>query len=287
METQASFRKGGTQDGSLNHAVVSAVDWDLGAGGGVEDGAGDGADHGGDAGGGDFGVEEVFGFVFLDGHAVALGRFFERFLGPDFGVEDGIGMEHVDADSEFGELESSHAGELGHAGFGDRVGRSAWSGSGEVARADDDDAGLLVALLECGDGVLEEALGGGEVDLEVQVPRVGFRIDILAGFEDAGIGDNKVEPAVVGDDFVDGGLQRCIVGDVADGSGKALASEVGDDVGIDVETDNGGSVVAKAFGCGATNATAGSGDDCDFIGMDLFGHDDVFVRVEIFSQTAE
>lgn len=56
-----------------DHAVVAAVDGDLGAGGGAEDGARDGGDHGGDAGGGDLGAEEVFGFVFLDGHVVALG----------------------------------------------------------------------------------------------------------------------------------------------------------------------------------------------------------------------
>ena len=56
----------------LNHAVVAAVDGDLGSGGGAEDGAGDGGDHGGDAGRGDLGAEEVLCFVFLDGHAVAF-----------------------------------------------------------------------------------------------------------------------------------------------------------------------------------------------------------------------
>ena len=57
----------------LDHAVVAAVDGDLGSGGGGEDGAGDGADHGGDSVGGDLGAEEVFRFILLHGHAVALG----------------------------------------------------------------------------------------------------------------------------------------------------------------------------------------------------------------------
>ena len=196
-------------------------------------------------------------------------------MSPDFGVEDGVGMEHVDADSELGELEGGDAGELGDARFGHGVGGSARSGSGEVAASDDDDARLLVALLEGGDGVFEEALGGGEVDLDVKVPRVGFGVDVFAGFEDAGVGDDDVEASVLGDDFVDGSLEGGVVGDIANGSGEALASHVGDDVGIDVEADDGGSVVAKTFGCGATDASAGSGDDGDFIGVNLFGHDGV------------
>ena len=111
----------------LDDAVVAAVDGDLGAGGGGEDGAGYGADHGGDSRGGDFGAEEVFGFILLHGHAVAFGGFFEGFLGPDFGVEDGIWVEDINADAEGGELEGGDAGELGDAGFGDGVGGCAWS----------------------------------------------------------------------------------------------------------------------------------------------------------------
>ncbi len=153
----------------LNHAVVAAVDGDLGAGGGAEDGAGDGGDHGGDSRGGDLSAEEVFRFVFLDGHAVALGGFFEGFLGPDVGVEDGVGVDDVDADAEGGELEGGDAGELGDAGFGDGVGGCAWAGGGVVPRTDDDDRGVGPAL-EMRDGKLEEALGGGEIDLEVEVP---------------------------------------------------------------------------------------------------------------------
>ena len=231
----------------LDHAVVSTIDGDLGAGGGGEDGAGDGADEGGDAGGGDLGAEEVFGFVLLHGHAVALGGFFEGFVGPDFGVEDGIGMEDIDADAEGGELESGDAGELGHAGFGHGVGGGAWSGSGEVARTDDDDGSLLVAFLKGRNGELKEALGRGEVDTEMEVPAVFFGIDVFAGFEDAGIGHDDVESAMVGDGFVDGCFERGVIGDVTDGSGEALAGEVGDNIRIDIEANDGGSVVAKTF----------------------------------------
>lgn len=256
----------------LDHAIIPAVDGDLGTGGGVEDGAGDLADHGGDAGGGDFGAEEVFGFVFLDAHAVALGGFFEGFVGPDFGVEDGIGMQHVHADAEFGEFEGGDASELGDAGFGDGVGGGAGSGSGEVAGADDDDARLLVAFLEGGNGELEEALGRGEVDLEMQVPGVFGGVDVFAGFEDAGVGDDDVEAAVVGNDLLNGSFEGGVIGDVADGSEEAFAGEVGDDVGVDVEADDGGAIVAKEFRSGAADTATGSGDDGDFVGVDLFGH---------------
>ena len=256
----------------LDHPVVSSVDGDLGAGGGVEDGAGDLADHGGDAGGGDLGAKEIFRFVFLDGHAVALGGFLEGFVGPDFGVEDGVGVEDIDADSEFGKFKGGNSGELGDAGFGDGVGGGTRSGSGEVARADDDDAWLFVAFLESRDREFEEALGGGEVDLEVKVPGVGLGVDVFAGFEDAGVGDDEVESAVVGDDLVDSGFECGVIGNVTDRSGEALAGAVGDDVGVDVEADDGGSVIAKAFGSSAADATAGPGDDGDFIGVNLVGH---------------
>ena len=268
-ECQRRFEELGPR---LNHAIVAAVDGDLGTGGGGEDGAGDGADEGGDSWGCDLGAEEVFGFILLHGHTIALGGFFEGFVGPDFGVENGIGVEDVDTDAEGSELESGDAGELGHAGFGHGVGGSTRSGSGEVARADDDDACLLVAFLEGRDGELEEALGRSEIDAKVEVPAVFFGVDVFAGFEDAGVGNDDVESAVVGDSLVDGGFEGGVIGDVADGTGEALAGEVGDDVGVDVEADNGGSVVAKTFGGGATDASAGSGDDGDFIGVDLFRH---------------
>ena len=105
----------------------------MGAGGGGEDGAGDGADESGDAGGSDLGAEEVFSFILLHSHPVALSGFLEGFVGPDLSVEDGIGMENIDADAEGGEFESGNAGELGHSGLGDGVGGSAWTGGGVVA----------------------------------------------------------------------------------------------------------------------------------------------------------
>ncbi len=191
-------------------------------------------------------------------------------MGPDFGVEDGIGVDDVDADAVGGELESSHSCELGDAGFGDGVGGGAGSGGGEVSRADDDDAGGELALFEVGDGEFEEALGGGEVDLEVEVPGVLGGVDVFAGFEDAGVGHDEVEAAVFSGGVIDDFFQGGVIGDVADYAGEALASEVCDDVGVDVETDDGGSVVAEAFGSSATDSTAGSGDNGYFIGVD--GH---------------
>jgi hypothetical protein len=258
---------------SLNYAVVAAVDGDLGAGGGGEDGASDGADHGGDSRGGDLSAEEVFRFVFLDGHAVALGGFFEGFLGPDFGVEDGVGVDDVDADAEGGELEGGDAGELGDAGFGDGVGGGAWSGSSIVARADDDNARCEGALFKVGDGELEEALSRGEVDLEVEVPAVFEGLDVFAGFKDAGIGDDEVEAAVFGGGVIDDLFHGGVIGDVTDDAGEALAGEVFDDGWIDVEADDGGSVVAKAFDSGATDTACGSGDNGYFVGVDLIRHE--------------
>ncbi len=102
-------------------------------------------------------------------------------------------MDDVDADAEGGELEGGDAGELGDAGFGDGVGGGAWSRSSIVARADDNNARCEDALFKVGDGELEEALSRGEVDLEVEVPAVFGGFDVLAGFEDAGVGDDEVE----------------------------------------------------------------------------------------------
>ncbi len=256
----------------LNHTIVTTIDRDLSTGGGVENGAGDLADHGGNAGRGNFGVEEVFCFVFFDGHSVALGRLFEGFVGPDFGVEDGIRMEDVDANAEFGQFEGCDTGELGHACLGDGVGGSTGPRGGVVSRTDDDDTGLLLALLKSRDGELQEPLGGGEVDAKVEVPRILWSIDVFAGFEDSSVGDDEVEAAVLGDDLVDSGLEGGVIRDVANGPGKAFTGEVSDDVGINIEADDGGSVVTKAFGSGAADSSAGSGDDGDFIGVDLFGH---------------
>ena len=182
-------------------------------------------------------------------------------------------MDDVDANSGRGELEGGDAGELGDSGFGDRVGGGAWSGGGVVPRADDDDARREGALFEVGDGELEEALGGGEVDLDVEVPGFEEVFDVFAGFEDAGVGDDEVEAAVLGDGGVDGGLHGGVIGDVADDSGEAFAGEVFDDRWIDVEADDGGSVVAEAFDGGATDAASGSGDDGYFISVDLIRHD--------------
>ena len=128
-------------------------------------------------------------------------------------------------------------------------------------------------MLEGGDGEFEEALGGGEVDAEVEVPAVFFGVDVFAGFEDASVGDDDVESAVVGDDFVDSGFEGGVIGDVTDGSGEALAGEVFDDGRVDVEADDGGSVVAETFGGGAADSSGGSGDDGDFVGVDLFRHE--------------
>jgi|MEHZ01.3.fsa_nt_MEHZ010835671.1_2 hypothetical protein len=153
----------------LNHTVVTAVDGDLGTGGGGEDGAGDGADHGSNSRGGDLNTEQVFSLIFLHGHAVALGGVLEGFLAPNFGVEDGIGVEDIDANAVGRELEGGDSGKLGDSRFGDGVGGCAWAGGGVVPRTDDDDRGVGPAL-EMRDGKLEEALGGGEIDLEVEVP---------------------------------------------------------------------------------------------------------------------
>ena len=229
----------------------------------------------GDTGGGDLGAEEVFCLILLHGHPVALGGFFEGFVSPDFGVEDGIGVEDVHAHTEGGELKGGDPCELGDTGFGDRVGGGARSGCSIVARADDDDAWCLVAFLEGGDGELEEALGRGEVDFEVEVPAVFWGVDVFARFKDASIGDDDVEATVVGDHFVDRGFEGRVIGDVTDGSRKAFSREVSDDVGVDVEADNSGAIVAQAFGSGTADTTTCSGDDGDFVGVDLIRHFDL------------
>ena len=115
-------------------------------------------------------------------------------------------------------------------------------------------------------------MGRGEVNAKMEIPAVFFGIDVFAGFEDASVGDNNVEAAVLGDGFVNGGFEGGVIGNVADGSGEALAGEVGGDVGVDVEADDGGSVVAKTFGGGAADSSAGSSDDGDFSGVNLFRH---------------
>ena len=106
----------------------------------------------------------------------------------------------------------------------------------------------------------------------MEIPAIFLGIDVFAGFKDAGVSDNDVESTVGGDGFVNGSLKSGIIGDVADGSGKPFASKIGDNVGIDVETDDGGAVVAKTFSSGASDSSAGSGDDGDFSGVNLFRH---------------
>jgi hypothetical protein len=68
----------------------------------------------------------------------------------------------------------------------------------------------------------------------MEIPAIFLCINIFAGFKDACIGDDDVEPTVGSDGFVDGSLEGGIIGDVADCSGKPFSSEIGDNVGIDV-----------------------------------------------------
>jgi len=61
-------------------------------------------------------------------------------------------------------------------------------------------------------------LSGGEVDLEVKVPRVFFGIDVFTRSEDTGIGNDDIESAVVSDDLIDCGFECYIIRDVAYGT---------------------------------------------------------------------
>ena len=78
---------------------------------------------------------------------------------------------------------------------------------------------------------------------------------------------------MLGDGVVDDGSHGGVIGDVANDAGEALAGEVFDDGWIDVEADDGGSVVAKAFDSGATDTACGPGDNGYFVGVDLIRHE--------------
>ena len=250
--------------GRLDGTVVAAVHGDLSAGGFGKRWTGHAGDHQADVSAGDLAFHQIAFFVLFDGQAVAFGAALEGFGGPEFGIEDGVGVDDIDADVMGGEFQCGHAGELSDAGFGARVAGGAGAGSAHIA-ATDEDGGGVDSFFQEWDAMFEKLFVAGEVEQQRAGP-VGVVevLDVGPGGEDAGVTDEDVQSAEPAHGFDDGIFDGLLIGQVDDESELIGSLKGGDDIGIDVEGDDGGALFVEHFADGEADAGGGTGDEGDF-----------------------
>src|SRR5919202_6731073 len=111
-----------------NDPLVATVDGYLGARGAREQGTAQFGGQLGDVTARDLDPQDVVPAVLVNAQPVACGATAEDLLGPDPGIENGVRMQHIDADPVAAPLQRRDPGELGQRRLGGRVRRRPWPG---------------------------------------------------------------------------------------------------------------------------------------------------------------
>ena len=125
-------------------------------------------------------------------------------------------------------------------------------------------------LLEVAEGLPGAGEGAAQVDVDHGVEVLVRHLQQALVPQDAGVGDQDVQPAELGD-----GCLHELLGDVGaahrgDDGGCAAAvglnrpDSVGGDLGVHIVDDDGGALAGQFPGVGQAEAPSASGDDCYF-----------------------
>ncbi len=121
---------------------------------------------------------------------------FQDILGPDAGVEDGIGMERVHANACRSPLQRGDARQLSERCFRRGVGRGAGPGRGHVFRSDDDHASAARRQFQERITFAQQRQVRIEIDGKHAPPFLGVeRFDRRTGWKNSRIQDQHVETA--------------------------------------------------------------------------------------------
>ena len=130
-------------------------------------------------------------------------------------LEDGVGVDRVDADPGAAALLGEAAREVQLGGLGRRVGRGVLARHQRVLGRDEHERAADVLLAQDPERLARDEEVAGDEDVVVAVPLVERRVLERRARRDAGVGDEDVDAAVAVDGLGERGRHRLLAGDVA------------------------------------------------------------------------
>ena len=139
---------------------------------------------------------------------------------------DGAGVDGVAADVVLGVVDGDGLGEDADGALGGLVGGMAGVGADDAELGGDVDDGAAAGVLHGGDGGDGAEVDAGGVDVHDGVPGLLGEVAEPGGTADAGVVDEDIQFAEVGDGEVDGGLPVVLPGDVQPDEASVAAGGV-------------------------------------------------------------